>query len=216
MGGIDLERMVGRNERIIWKGVPDKKCFILESIFNPMLPFALIWAIVDFGILGRAMFGGMGGAGAFIIPFMLLHLMPVWMYICGILFSIRKHRNTKYIVTDRGIYVSGGVFTVNVEMKPFAEISHIKIHQGIIDQYIGVGDVITESAGFSSSTQSSTYRYGKRSVQGRGVSICDIPDFQGVYNIIKDLQTDVYADTMYPNDYRPPENHGYNTNYTKH
>lgn len=215
MGGIDLERMVGRNERIIWKGAPDKKCFILESVFNPMLPFALIWAVVDFAILGQAMFGEMGGAKAFIIPFMLLHLMPVWMYAAGILFSVRKHRNTKYIVTDRGIYVSGGVFTVNVEMKPFAEISHIKIHQGIIDQYIGVGDVITESAGVSSSS-STTYRYGKRAVQGRGVSICDIPDFQGVYNIIKDLQTDVYADTMYPNDYRPPENHGYNTNYTKH
>ena len=216
MGSIELEKMIGRNERIIWKGVPDKKCFVLESVFNPMLPFALIWAIIDFGILGVAVKEGAGEAGAFIFPFMLLHLMPVWLYLGGVLFSVRRHRNIKYAVTDRGIYVSGGVFTVNVEMKPFAEISHIKIHQGIIDQYIGVGDVIVESAGFSAPAQTFTFRFGKQNVQGRNVSICDIPDFQGVYNIIKDLQTDVYADTMYPNDYRPPENHGYNTKYTKH
>ena len=78
MGGIELEKMIGRNERIIWKGVPDKKCFVLESVFNPMLPFALIWAIIDFGILGVAVKEGAGEAGAFIFPFMLLHLMPVW------------------------------------------------------------------------------------------------------------------------------------------
>ena len=28
---------------------------------------------------------------------------------------------------------------------------------------------------------------------------------------IKKLQEDVYTDTMYPNDLRPKENHGYNT-----
>ena len=31
--------------------------------------------------------------------------------------------------------------------------------------------------------------------------------------MVKNLQTDIYADTMYPNDLRPSSNHGYNTNY---
>ena len=43
----DLKAMVGNDENILWRGRPDKKCFILESIFNPMLPFALIWGILD-------------------------------------------------------------------------------------------------------------------------------------------------------------------------
>ena len=35
----DLKGMIGENEKILWEGKPSKKCFILESIFNPLLPF---------------------------------------------------------------------------------------------------------------------------------------------------------------------------------
>ena len=31
--------------------------------------------------------------------------------------------------------------------------------------------------------------------------------------MVKKLQTDIYTDVMYPNDKRPSENHGYNTEY---
>ena len=31
----ELELMIGKDEKILWKGRPNKKCFILESIFNP-------------------------------------------------------------------------------------------------------------------------------------------------------------------------------------
>ena len=34
-----------------------------------------------------------------------------------------------------------------------------------------------------------------------------------IYNLVKKLQTDIYTDVMYPNDKRPTENHGYNTQY---
>ena len=170
--------MIGSNERILWEGKPDKKCFLLESIFNPLLPFALIWGLIDFGFINKALGSASSGMGSFIIPFFLLHLMPVWLYLGGVLFSIRKYRNTNYAVTDRGIYVSGGIFALTCEMKPFAEIAHINIHRGIFDQRLG-----------------------------------DIPDYEKVYKLVKNLQTDIYADTMYPNDLRPSSNHGYNTTY---
>lgn len=38
-----LKAMIGKNETIYYEGKPDKKTFVLESIFNPLLPFALIW-----------------------------------------------------------------------------------------------------------------------------------------------------------------------------
>ena len=43
----ELATMVGKDEKILWFSKPDKKCFILESIFNPMLPFALLWLLFD-------------------------------------------------------------------------------------------------------------------------------------------------------------------------
>lgn len=202
----DLEAMVGMNESILWRGKPDKKCFILESIFNPMLPFALIWAIIDLAVVGFT-FSASGGMLMFILPFMLLHLMPVWIYIGGVIMSFRKHRNTQYIITDKGIYVSGGIFAYKYEMKPFTDLSHINIHRGIFDQWLGVGDVVTvcSHTGFNSNSS--------HSHSSNGLTICDIPDYQQVFAMIKQLQTDIYADTQFPNDLRPGENHGYQTQY---
>lgn len=209
MRGSDLELMVGQNETILWRGRPNKKCFLLESIFNPMLPFAIIWGLFDMGFLG-AMFMAGGSMVLFLLLFMLIHMMPVWMYIGGVLLSVRKYRNTEYIVTDRGIYVSGGAFSYTYEMKPFTDLSHINIHRGIFDQWLGVGDVVSVCTHGSSGTSA-----GHGSHASHGISICDIEDYQRVFSMIKELQTDIYADTQYPNDLRPQTNHGYQTEYTK-
>ena len=34
----ELKSMVGNEETILYEGKPDKKCFLFESIFNPLLP----------------------------------------------------------------------------------------------------------------------------------------------------------------------------------
>ncbi len=137
----------------------------------------------------------------FIIPFMLLHLMPVWIYLGGILFTTRRYKNTAYIVTDRSIYISKGVFTRTIETKPFAELSHINLHRGVFDQMFNVGDIIATSNQLTQNGKSTT------------INISSISDYMEVYNMVKKLQTDIYTDIMYPNDKRPSENHGYNTKY---
>ena len=142
----ELKAIIGSNEKILYEGKPNKKCYIFESIFNPLLPFALLWAIIDLGILGGALFAeNSDNILFFIIPFMLLHMMPVWIYLGGILFTARRYKNTSYIITDRAIYVSGGVFTRNINSKPFAELSHINLHRGVFDQMFNVGDIIATS-----------------------------------------------------------------------
>ena len=149
-----------------------------------------------------------GAFGGFIIVFMLFHLMPVWIYLGGVLLSVKRYKNTEYVITERGIYVSGGMFSYTYEMKPFAELSHVRIHRGIFDQKLGVGDV--------EASTSQTFNYANRSngaISGSIISIKDIPDYAEVFNMVKKLQTDIYSDTMYPNELRPKENHGYKTEY---
>lgn len=198
----ELKIIVGSNEKILYEGKPNKKCYIFESIFNPLLPFALLWAIVDCSILGGVFFAeGSGNMSFFIIPFMLFHMMPVWIYLVGILFTARRYKNTAYIVTDRAIYVSGGVFTRNISAKPFAELSHINLHRGIFDQMFNVGDIIATSNQLTQNGKSTT------------ISIASISNYIDVYNMVKKLQTDIYTDVMYPNAKRPSENPGYNTEY---
>lgn len=64
-----------------------------------------------------------------------------------------------------------------------------------------VGDIITTSSHFTDNKGSAS------------ISICSVSDYIDVYNLVKRLQKNIYTDVMYPNDQRPPENHGYNTKY---
>ena len=198
----ELKLLIGENEHIMYEGKPNKKCFIFESIFNPFLPFALIWAIIDFGILGSIILtDDFGKIAYYIIPFMLVHLMPVWLYIAGVIFTIKKYKNTYYIVTDRAVYISGGMISKRIQNKPFAELSHVDLHRGFFDQKFNVGDIILTSSNHSLDGTPAT------------IAINCISEYREVYKMVKKLQTDIYTDVMYPNDKRPAENHGYNTEY---
>ena len=209
----ELELMVGSNEKIFWKGKPNKRCFILEGIFNPMLPFALVWFLFDsIFIVSTAMEAKTTGTiPIFSIIFLLFHLMPVWIYLGGIIFVLRRYKHTEYIVTDKGVYYSGGLFSYTCNMKPFTELARVNIHRGVIDQIIGVGDVVLTSNNIADYYNSGV-RVNGRPV-GTGISISDIKDYRKVFELIKKLQEDIYTDTMYPNALRPEENQGYRTKY---
>lgn len=193
----ELKSMVGTDETVLYEGKPDKKCFIFESIFNPLLPVAILWAILDFGILGSAM----GDMQFIMIPFLLFHLMPVWIYLGGVIFSFRRYKNTYYIVTDHAVYVSSGIFTMNLETKTFAEMSRINLHRGIFDQMFHVGDV-----------RITTNQLTRKNTPAL-LNLNSIANYTEVFQLIKKLQKDIYSDIMYPNDLRPEENHGYKTKY---
>ena len=212
----ELQQMVGKNEKIFWQGRPNKRCFILEGIFNPLFPFALIWLIFDSSFITAMLFAKPpvpNTMGGFIVLFFLFHLMPVWIYLAGVLFVVRRYKHTEYIVTDKGVYISGGLFSYTCNMKPFTELARVNIHRGIIDQMIGVGDVVLTSNNLGD-IGGSNVRVNGRPLDV-GLTIADIRNYMQVYELIKQLQEDIYTDTMYPNDLRPEENHGYRTKYTR-
>ena len=194
-----LEDQLSVGEQILWRGKKAVAISVLESIFNPFLIFALIWLLVDLSFIGMAgAFMLMGDSmGLFILGFFAIHLMPVWIYLGGVITSAIKAKNTEYMITNKGIYVRSGLFNIRVDMKPFTDLSHVSLSQGIFDRMCGTGDVI------------STCGHG----HGAGGDIVNIYDYEKVYALVKKLQEDIYSDTLYPNDLRPGENHGYNTRY---
>ncbi len=209
---IDLKDLIkNTDETVLWEGRPKKSVTILEAFFNPMLFVAIIWGTIDFAIIGGVALSGalqQKSIALFILAFMLLHLMPVWIYLFGILSVFLRWKNTRFMVTDRGLYVSGGFFSFDYEMKPWTDISHVSIHQGIFDRMFGVGDVVSTCAHMN--TQVST---GNGHSHGHDLKIYNIPDFLKVFQMVNDLQRDVFSDTMYPNDLRPDTNSGYRTKY---
>ena len=193
----ELKNMVGSDETVLYEGKPNKRCFIVESVFNPLLPVAIIWAVIDLGFLGLAS----GEFNSVLTPFMLLHMMPVWIYLSGVIFSFRKYKNTYYIVTDHAVYISSGIFTMNLEAKTFAELSRVNLHRGVFDQIFHVGDI-----------QITTNQITSKNMPAI-LHINSISNYAEVYQLVKKLQKDIYSDIMYPNDLRPEENHGYKTKY---
>ena len=128
-----------------WRGKPKASCFVLECIFNPLLFIALIWAAFDlffYTMIRKVPSGEMGGLfKGFLGVFLLIHMMPVWIYLGGVIFSFLRQRNIEYAITDRGIYFCSGVLSKEVVFKPFAEISNVSMTRGMIDRMTGCGDV---------------------------------------------------------------------------
>ena len=115
----DLKNMMN-NERIVWSGRPKKSCFVLECIFNPMLIFAFIWFMFDFMFISQIFSSDLSELDSSVwmfVGFFALHLMPVWIYLGGVIFSFRKLKNTEYAITDKGIYSTNGCFSKQYNFK---------------------------------------------------------------------------------------------------
>lgn len=206
-----LREQISSSETVLWEGKKDTKVSVFEAMFNPLMPFALIWLAFDMGfiMLFRSSISGGGLMLGGIIGFFALHLMPVWIYLIGIFTSGLKAKHTEYLITDRGIYIQSGIITTVVEMKPFTDLSHVSVRQGLFDKMFGTGDVISVCNHNSISANNSS------SGHSHGMNIENIAEYERVFKLVKEYQEAIYSDTMYPNDLRPQENHGYQTKYVR-
>ncbi len=182
-------------ENVIIKTKPKKSAFILNRVFT-MMPIALIWLTIDsffiFNIMNvetpKAML-------LFFVPFFALHLMPVWIWLGGVITASRRWKNTTYYVTDKRIIIENGFIAGNFQTLYYKDISNINLKIGIIDKILGVGDIYFESN--SSMSQ----------------AFFDVENVYDIYPTIQKTIMDIQTDIEYPNAYRPEENPGYNTTY---
>lgn len=209
----DLEASI-HGERILWSGKPDKKVFILETIFNSFFLISLLWS----GLVALCIFISSKSdldlvAWIALIVGMAFFLFPVWIYLALAITSGKNWDNTSYVITERGIYISGGVFQYDIQLKTFTEVLHINIHRGIFGKIFGVGSIEMIVPRNFQEINLGGYMVRQHDKNQKLFIIQAIPNYQEVFNLIKKMQTDVYADTMFPNDQRPEGNHGYNTEY---
>ena len=195
----DIDSVLIDDERILWRGKPNRKSYISAAIFK-MMPIALIWLIFDgffIGIIVNLMIHGDMELGllGFIIPFFLIHLAPVWIWIRNIIRSSVELKNLEYAITDRRIIVKSGIIGIDFKSLTFPEIENVNVKVGLIDKMCKVGDI------YINASKNSVVLY----------------DLENPYSLGKKLQKiviDVKADINYPNALRPQNNVGYHTFYT--
>lgn len=134
-------------EYVFWKGRGNKAAYIINNSMA-MAPFAIIWLIFDGGFIAT-MLGGfaMSGEGVptelllFIVPFFALHLMPVWIWLFGMLKSAKKWKNSAYAVTDKQIIIKSAATGMCIEKYTYDKLVTVKIHRGFFDKLLGTSDL---------------------------------------------------------------------------
>ena len=184
-----LESQVGPNEHILWSGTKNKKVSVMEAIFNPLLPFAAIWGLIDVGFI--SVFTGTShshsSAGTeksmlgFLIPFFLLHLMPVWLYLGGVLSSALRAKNTYYCVTDQAVYIQSGIFNTTTERITYQQVISVGTHQSLFDKRALTGDVVLK-------LDEIVYSGKQRTPHQRDIKIENISDYEYLYQTIMQYQ----------------------------
>ena len=150
----ELKKMVGEKEEIIYKGKPNKKCFIFEGIFNPLFLFVVMCGVVGLIFLNNpgkvncmdGRFNACAFVGLFVVAMALL-------YIGNALMAKSRYDNTNYIITDKAVYVSEGGFIVHYKTRTFAEILRFEKRRGMFDKHLGVGDVVAVANKLSTNIQ---------------------------------------------------------------
>lgn len=195
-----IDDVVDVNEKVLWRGKPNAKSYVLAAMVK-MLPIALVWLIFDGTFITFITIGMVNGYVptvilAFIIPFFLLHLAPVWIWIGRTIKAAREVKNLEYAITDKRIIIRSGMIGIDFKFINYTEIDSVNVKVGLIDRIFRVGDIYINSSVNS------------------GV-LWDVENPYQIGNSLQKVTLDIKSDINYPNAKRPDVNSGYQTGYTK-
>lgn len=192
-----VEDILSKDEKILQRLKPNKRVLLLESIFKG-LPVVLLWVAFDTFFIVMMIVTGAFKENPGLIPavlaFFALHLLPLWLYILNIIKTMAGAKNIEYVFTDKRIIIRSGVIGIDFKNIYYTDVQGINCKVGIFDRMFKVGDL-----------------YIKALNQSAVLMNIETPYFylQKLQKITLDIKTDI----QYPNDLRPKENHGYNTEY---
>ncbi len=197
----DINSMLMPSETILWQGAPERKAFIINASLK-MLPIAIIWLMFDGFFIVNLFGGGMPSGMNFIfVPFFLIHLFPVWIWLGSTLTASARWKNTQYAITDKRILMRNGLVGYAYKSVYYTDISNVDLRVGFLDKMLGVGDIYLSMDGLTNN--------------GKPVftTILDVREPERVFRIVQKAVVDIQADIHYPNALRPENNPGYNTKY---
>ena len=143
------EDFVEPGEQILWEGEMSARAALYEAAFGRRLPLAALWLILTCLVLftndlPHGLIGIMLSGGLF---FFALFLLPVWLYLGGILKAKLKAGMIYYRVTNRGVYIRDGeADSERFIFKSYDEITAVSDEQNKHELRYGVGTVKLELA----------------------------------------------------------------------
>ncbi len=134
--------LVGTDEMVVFKTKPNKKAHIWESILKN-IGIILIWMAIDVGALVFS-FVNNDVEWTFrivILVFIALHMFPVWLWIAGIVRSVKQSQNAEYALTEKRIVIKSGKLAHDFRVIYYKDIVKIDMRRSKIDKMCGVADI---------------------------------------------------------------------------
>ncbi|MBQ7327337.1 MAG: PH domain-containing protein [Clostridia bacterium] len=134
--------LAGTDERIIFKTKPNKKAHIWESILKN-IGFVLIWMAIDVAALVFSFVNNdiEWTFRIMILVFLALHMFPVWLWVAGIVRSVKQAQNAEYALTEKRIIIKSGKLAHDFRVIYYKDIVKIDMKRGRLDKMCGVADI---------------------------------------------------------------------------
>lgn len=178
-----ISRLLHPNEKILWRGKPVFKSFILAGYNIGLFFFGLVFiafSLTFFFISGQAL----GGAPFPFNIFPLIFLFAGFAIAFGTpISSVLAHRNTEYAITNQRLIIQTGALSLKTRFIDFEKIQEVNIKIGLIDKIFGTGGIYADTA-------SSVRGWNQFAGSGRGYNVMR-PDFIALkepYKVHKILQ----------------------------
>lgn len=197
-----IERMLESDERILWRGTPDRLVYTIGS--PSFYIFAFFWGVIDIFLITLMVTASKDGGGppvGFVLPFFTLHLMPVWIAVFGPLYRFFACGKVEYLLTNKRIYIQSGLVGTDIRSLELYEVQNLAVDVGVIQKMRGVGTILL--------TKNAEGRSGGNAKN----KLLHIENPYEIYKLIQRVSLDVTTDYQFPNAYRPEENKGYQTKY---
>lgn len=160
-----MDEVLDPFEKVIWRGKPDKKAFVLWAFGG--IPFALFFlaGILFFVNLGVPIFESLSPI-SILFPIFIIGLIvvpPIWQY--------RKYPKTEYMITNQRLLIKEGITEDDLWFVKLGKIKEIIVRKGIIGKLLGTGKIypITDEYPYAPKIYSYSGEYSRGGLETKKV-----------------------------------------------
>ena len=100
--------VLATGEAILWQGKPKRAAFIVHRTVA-IFPLALFWFCFDYFLFIKPILSD--PSQFYVLPFMLVHMFPVWLWLYNVITAGLQWKKTYYYVTTHRTIMQKGILS---------------------------------------------------------------------------------------------------------
>lgn len=193
----EIQDLISDGENILWQGKPQFVHYVLGRLFSieavlsmVWIGFILSWFLAKYYRESRSYGYAVSlWEWGIIISFYFIITFIAWKHLGSVLAEIFAYGNVAYVVTNLGVYASGGVFRFYCKRCNFSDYRKALVTRGLFDFCFGTGNVACQTPVVWE------YKGGTwtENIRAYEVVINNVKEFREVYDLVKSMEWNTYV-----------------------